>query len=68
MPARLGFSPLVWGCYGSPRSGDWFSVPLDQSQSAMPDPLVTNVQGHILSSLLWNFPGPSLCPTPLFLP
>lgn len=56
--------PFGGAVLAPPRTGAWFSVPLDQPQCAMPDPLVTNVQGHILSSLLWNFLGPSLCPTP----
>lgn len=55
IPARQGFPPLVWDNPGSSRTGAWFSVPLDQPPSAMSDPLVTNVQGHNLSSLLWNF-------------
>lgn len=33
MPGRLGFPPVVWGCPAPlplPRTGAWFSVPLDQ--------------------------------------
>ena len=67
IPVRQGFPPLVWDSPGSSKTGAWFSVPLDQPWSAMSDPLVTNVQGHNLSSLLWNFRTQPLS-HPLLLP